>query len=699
MTDSFNPRNTAQIFDRYAKFHDDVPVGQNLKVLKYNDFDMLFRRSVSEARQQRLADGSDARVAELGILSPVDTAELFYAVADKDGKGFLTAADFNDLARSVSDALEGSQKDPSMIQFELMKELARRENNRHVDDSSMDSSSMLSALKRLEMLHGGDDLELSDYSAVRAYVSANRLHRIDDKAFKAMLRALPDVKLRQVFPQKEPSSGEASLPTTSLAKLAQQIYHDRVPSSAIRQLETIAFDTYGVQLDFQAAHMMLRLLGDLPALNRLIKAEIFSESPDTVTQQDFFRYANANNPLPVPLSEVRLYFKWNAVLLREQEQISGIRSADMMAILTDDMVSSAESSDPSFSLYPFISSAYSFVLGSIAGAIGATLVYPIDMLKTRMQNQRGKGVYKSYLDCFQKIIRNEGLRGVYSGLLPQLVGVAPEKAIKLTVNDAVRRLGRNHSPHGDITMPWEILAGSCAGACQVIFTNPLEITKIRLQVQGEQISALAKLGETKIPKTAAGIVHELGLRGLYKGALACMLRDVPFSAIYFPTYANLKKHMFGWDPANTRKQGNLQSWELLTAGALAGVPAAYFTTPCDVVKTRLQVETPMGDKAYRGIGDTFKRILKEEGPKALFKGGLARVCRSAPQFGFTLATYELFQRSVPLESFYPDPKDGKVGKVGKAPLQPLQPLRETARQILPQSSFLSPKIPKSGSQK
>jgi solute carrier family 25 aspartate/glutamate transporter 12/13 len=65
-------------------------------------------------------------------------------------------------------------------------------------------------------------------------------------------------------------------------------------------------------------------------------------------------------------------------------------------------------------------------------------VYPIDLVKTRLQNQRsvsfiGELMYKNSWDCLQKVIRHEGFVGLYRGLVPQLVGVAPEKAIKLTV--------------------------------------------------------------------------------------------------------------------------------------------------------------------------------------------------------------------------------------------------------------------------
>lgn len=101
------------------------------------------------------------------------------------------------------------------------------------------------------------------------------------------------------------------------------------------------------------------------------------------------------------------------------------------------------------------------------------------------------------------------------------------------------------------------------------------------------------------------------------------------------------------------------------------MPAAYLTTPADVIKTRLQTEARKGQTQYRGLihaGTTICklfgfqtavydgqiliatvliflfRIVREEGPKALFKGGVARILRSSPQFGFTLVAYEYLHK-------------------------------------------------------
>lgn len=111
--------------------------------------------------------------------------------------------------------------------------------------------------------------------------------------------------------------------------------------------------------------------------------------------------------------------------------------------------------------------------------------------------------------------------------------------------------------------------------------------KIRLQIQGEA----AKL-EGAVPKGAIHIIRQLGILGLYRGASACLLRDIPFSAIYFPAYSHLKKDVF----REGHNGKHLSFLETLAAAGIAyvpfldvfsndlsfvasGMPAAYLTTP------------------------------------------------------------------------------------------------------------------------
>ena len=278
-----------------------------------------------------------------------------------------------------------------------------------------------------------------------------------------------------------------------------------------------------------------------------------------------------------------------------------------------------------------------------------------------------RALYAGPIDCFRQIVRKEGVAGLYRGLRPNLIGVMPEKSLKLTVNDVCREaFTESNGPGGGIRLHQEMISGATAGFVQVAATNPMEIVKLRLQLQGEA-------GGVK--RSAMEVIRELGPRGLYKGIAACWLRDVPFSIVraaparvraraaerarglrcecvaraamavraffpspsrraptclarhplvrlpdrlrssarlfppaqvFFPLFANLK----------TAFDGNNSMLGLFCAGALAGSSAAGVVTPCDVVKTRLQV----AGSTYKGVGDAFTRILREEGAAALFKG-------------------------------------------------------------------------------
>uniref|UniRef100_A0A672IUN8 Calcium-binding mitochondrial carrier protein Aralar1-like n=1 Tax=Salarias fasciatus TaxID=181472 RepID=A0A672IUN8_SALFA len=250
---------------------------------------------------------------------------------------------------------------------------------------------------------------------------------------------------------------------------------------------------------------------------------------------------------------------------------------------------------------------------------------PYHLVETQKQTH-GDGSRPVWLQVAESAYRFT-LGSIAGGLVPQLIGVAPEKAIKLTVNDFVR--DKFTQKDNSIPLFAEIMAGGCAGGSQVIFTNPLEIVKIRLQVAGEITTG---------PRVSAlSVVRDLGFFGLYKGAKACFLRDIPFSAIYFPVYAHTKMAM-------ADENGRLGPLQLLTAGAIAGIPAASLVTPADVIKTRLQVAARAGQTTYTGVIDCFRKIMREEGFRALWKGAGARMCRSSPQFGVTLVTYELLQQ-------------------------------------------------------
>lgn len=476
--------------------------------------------------------------------------------------------------------------------------------------------------------------------------------------FAQMLRGLQGERVRQAFLHFD-KDGDGYIEPEEFQRIIIETASHKLSDHLLANLPTLCNISPGSRISYANVRAFQNVIREMDLVESIIRHAISKSNDGKITRVDFlneaqritrfsqftpmevdilFHFASLDQPsgrLGIADFARVLDASWHAGPNGDGSPLAGVNDIAAKAVAKSSSV-----------LHDVLTSAHHFALGSLAGAFGAFMVYPIDLVKTRMQNQRSSSVgqllYKNSIDCAQKVIRNEGVRGLYSGVLPQLVGVAPEKAIKLTVNDLVR--GKfTDTKTGNIPLWAEMLAGGSAGGCQVIFTNPLEIVKIRLQVQGEAIRAAAQEGEQIKKRTALWIVRHLGLSGLYKGASACLLRDVPFSAIYFPSYSHLKRDLFGESP--TKKLGILQ---LLTAGAIAGMPAAYLTTPCDVIKTRLQVEARKGDTSYTSLRDCAQKVFKEEGFKAFWKGGPARVLRSSPQFGFTLAAYEVLQGLLPM---------------------------------------------------
>ncbi|OBZ79884.1 Calcium-binding mitochondrial carrier protein Aralar1 [Grifola frondosa] len=478
------------------------------------------------------------------------------------------------------------------------------------------------------------------------------------------LMGLQGERLRQAFKYLDKDQ-DGFIRPEQFKRIILEIAGHKLSDAVIERLPTLTTLTPGGRISYSEVVAFYNVIREMDMVERVLREAIAKTKDGRIDQADFLNHcvSSSRYSLFTPMeASIIFHFAGRGNGSQRLALIDFAQLLDPRWKAPSEKV--VERVVPS-SLYSFLNefahSAYNFGLGGIAGGFGATIVYPIDLVKNAKptEHRRGQLLYKNSLDCVRKVFRNEGFVGFYRGLGPQLIGVAPEKAIKLTVNDFIR--SRAMDPEtGRIKLGWELVAGGSAGGCQVIFTNPLEIVKIRLQVQGEA----AKI-EGAVPKAATHIIRQLGLLGLYRGASACLLRDIPFSAIYFPSYAHLKKDIFheGYNGKH------LSFFETLASAAIAGMPAAYFTTPADVVKTRLQVEARTGQTHYKGMGDAFVKIYREEGFKAFFKGGAARVVRSSPQFGFTLVAYEYLHKFVPIHSTAkrgkwrrPLPRNRKIGR-------------------------------------
>ncbi|RCN47789.1 glutamate carrier 1 [Ancylostoma caninum] len=286
--------------------------------------------------------------------------------------------------------------------------------------------------------------------------------------------------------------------------------------------------------------------------------------------------------------------------------------------------------------------------GGTGGVVGLTCVYPIDLVKTRLQNQRvgpnGELQYRGIWDCAVRTWRSGGIslfakiRALYTGSAVNITLITPEKAIKLVANDFMRY--HLAVPGQDkLSLPRAMLSGAFAGSLQTIVTTPMELLKIQLQDQGRITGDKVKKGNEK-KMTAIGVSMQLlrkhGIVGLYKGFEPTLCRDVIFSVAYFPLFAYLD----GLGPRSKDGSGDAVFWTSFCAGMAAGAFASVAANPLDVIKTRIQtLRKGAHDLVYRNTADAFVSIVQTEGPQAFFKGAFCRCLTIAPLFAITQMVY------------------------------------------------------------
>ncbi|RHZ55301.1 hypothetical protein CDV55_104253 [Aspergillus turcosus] len=279
---------------------------------------------------------------------------------------------------------------------------------------------------------------------------------------------------------------------------------------------------------------------------------------------------------------------------------------------------------------------------AVAGATGAALanaiVYPLDIVKTRLQVQvksdktdgsDGTMHYESTLDAINKIVENEGIEGLYTGMVGSLIGVASTNFAYFYWYSIIRSLymasDRVPKPPGTAV---ELSLGAAAGAVAQIFTIPVAVITTRQQTQPK--------GEKKgLIETGKEVVNsEDGWTGLWRGLKASLILVVN-PAITYGAYQRLKDIIF---PG----KNNLKPWEAFLLGALSKSLATIATQPLIVAKVGLQSRPPPGreGKPFKTFGEVMRYIIEKEGPLSLFKGIGPQITKGLLVQGLLMMTKE-----------------------------------------------------------
>lgn len=189
--------------------------------------------------------------------------------------------------------------------------------------------------------------------------------------------------------------------------------------------------------------------------------------------------------------------------------------------------------------------------------------------------------------------------------------------------------------------------GGLAACGAVTFTNPWEVVKTRLQLQGELMrSAQVKRVYRGVGDAFIKIASKEGLSGLQRGLIPAYLYQLVMNGVRFGGYDSLKSFMTSIISPEDYRAGRMNTLANIISGALAGTTGAAIGTPFFLIKTRIQAYSPnlaaVGtvQHRYRGMTDAFRSIVHTDGWRGLLAGVEAAMLRTGIGSGIQLATYD-----------------------------------------------------------
>lgn len=266
-----------------------------------------------------------------------------------------------------------------------------------------------------------------------------------------------------------------------------------------------------------------------------------------------------------------------------------------------------------------------FIAGGVAGAVSRTATAPLDRLKILLQVHDGRQKM-TFAEGLRRMAAEGSIKAFFKGNGTNVVKIAPETAIKLTMNDIYKRLIT--SDPEEITPVQRMMAGALAGATAQAIIYPLELVKTRL--------AVCPVGTySGIADTMTKVLSQEGWRAFYRGIVPSMLGILPYAGVDIAVFEMLKEWLLdNYDGAPPPQM-------ILGAGMLSSSLAQFSAYPLALVRTRLQAQGIGGEPTkYTGTMDVLYKTYSREGIRGLYKGSLTNLAKLAPAAGISWFVFE-----------------------------------------------------------
>ncbi|NWH80769.1 UCP3 protein, partial [Piaya cayana] len=286
--------------------------------------------------------------------------------------------------------------------------------------------------------------------------------------------------------------------------------------------------------------------------------------------------------------------------------------------------------------------AVKFVSAGMAACVADLCTFPLDTAKVRLQIQGEVRIprststteYRGVLGTLSTMVKMEGPRSLYSGLVAGLQRQMSFASIRIGLYDSVKQL---YTPKGaeSTGLAARVLAGCTTGAVAVTCAQPTDVVKVRFQASGALPDSVRQYSGTV--DAYRTIAREEGIRGLWRGTLPNIARNAIVNCGELVTYDLIKDALLRTHLMTDNVPCHF------TAAFGAGFCATVVASPVDVVKTRYMNSSP---GQYRNVLSCLLALLMQDGLAGLYKGFVPSFLRLGSWNVVMFISYEQLQRAL-----------------------------------------------------
>jgi len=296
-----------------------------------------------------------------------------------------------------------------------------------------------------------------------------------------------------------------------------------------------------------------------------------------------------------------------------------------------------------------------FVAGSLSGTCSTVLFQPLDLVKTRIQQQHrlhpiaeptaaaGNAVAAAaapngwgMFGVARHVLQTEHVTGLWRGILPSVTRTVPGVGIYFASLHWLKT--SSMGPNGEKPSPAQAMTlGMAARSLAATIMIPITVLKTRFES--------GQFNYTRMTTALVTIYSTEGLKGLTCGLMATLARDAPYSGLYLMFYTQLKNNLIPRIDTTTGTSYSGGPASHFACGITAGFLASLVTHPADVVKTKMQIQP----QVYSNLTVTTKHILLKSGPRGFLVGFAPRMLRRALMSALAWTVYEEIMKRLGLK--------------------------------------------------